>query len=224
MRVLSRRNAVATASAAPAPLFLTLPGEAQTIQLEDSAFKIIGWKIAPLASAADRSSILMVYAGGLDTPPMIGTHTVESDQPVFHPRFPLAAGVHYRVIFQPSRGAPGSLVRLGRSVPRPRASAVKIYPSVDVLPSNTLRMYIELSAPMNRCDARKHISMLDGNGKELPEPFLVIEQEPRDPPNQRLTRPSRLSRLPDCAIGGPLEADSSRVRPPLQMKEARTRH
>ena len=43
---------------------------------------------------------LSIYAGSGDVPALLGSYKVENGSLVFHPTYPIAAGVHYRAIFQ----------------------------------------------------------------------------------------------------------------------------
>ena len=186
------------ATTAFALLALATAGVAQNIELRDGAFKVAGWQPKSAGRGQDWSSILMVYAADGDTPPMLGQYAVEEGCLVFHPRFPLAPGVRYRVIFQPSGGTPREAWFDGPERESARLTrVVHVYPSADVMPSNTLRMYIYFSAPMSRGEAWKRIHVLDELGKPIDLPFLVIDQELWDPGYQRLTLlldPGRIKR------------------------------
>jgi hypothetical protein len=106
--------------------------------------------------------------------------------------------VRYRAIFQPPGGSPREAWFDGPKRDSTRSTrVVHIYPSEDVLPSNTLRMYVYFSAPMSRGEAWKRIHVLDEDGNPIELPFLVIDQELWDPAYQRLTLlfdPGRIKR------------------------------
>ena len=55
--------------------------------------------------------------------------------------------------------------------------ATAVYPSARVLPENLLRFYIHFSAPMSRGEAYRHIHLLDAAGKQVPDPFLELDEE-----------------------------------------------
>jgi hypothetical protein len=64
----------------------------------------------------------------------------------------------------------------------PRVAAV--YPELDVVPANLLRLYIDFSQPMAGDDAFEHVRLLDAAGRPIPDAFREIELWSRD--NRRL--------------------------------------
>ena len=56
-----------------------------------------------------------------------------------------------------------------------------------VVPSNLLRVYVELSAPMEPGGAYEHIHLRDENGREVDGAFLVLREELWSPDHRRLT-------------------------------------
>ena len=56
-----------------------------------------------------------------------------------------------------------------------------------VVPSNLLRLYVELSAPMEPGGAYEHIHLRDEKGRELNDAFLVLREELWSPDYRRLT-------------------------------------
>ena len=185
-----------------------------SIQLEGNAFTVAGWKPPASPPAGGWGALFTVRAGAGDVPPMAGSYAVESGTLVFHPSYPLAAGVTYRATFQPPGGA-----RIERTFDGPRVDATpsarveRIYPSADVLPSNELKLYIYFSAPMSRGEAGQRIHILDANDKPLSGVFLPGE-ELWDPNNRRLTvifDPGRIKRgLTSNEKMGPPIADGRR--------------
>jgi hypothetical protein len=183
-----------------AAVFLVSAAAAQSpsIQLNNGVFRVTGWTAPPVAPAKGWLSVLAVYAGSGNVPPMLGSHAIENGSLVFRPRFPLAAGVQYRVVFRPPGG--GSAVESTFSGPArdtTRSTRVdRVYPSGDVLPANQLRIYIYFSAPMSQGEAGSRMRLLDADGREVPNVFLPGE-ELWDPGFQRLTMtldPGRIKR------------------------------
>jgi hypothetical protein len=85
-----------------------------------------------------------------------------------------------------------------------------VYPSVDVLPENQLKFYLQFSAPMSRGEVWQRIHLLDQNGKAVELPFLEIAQELWDRDYRRLTvlfDPGRIKRglLPLEEVGPAIE-------------------
>jgi hypothetical protein len=175
------------------------------------AFQVSGWK-ASAEPAAGWNSIFSVYAGVGDVPAMLGSYTVEPDHgaPVltFHPRWPIAPGMHVRAVFHLPGEAP-----VEASFDTPKAATAtaarveRVYPSTDALPANALKLYVYFSASMRRGEAWQHIRLLDDRGAPVELPFLEIDQELWDPANTRLTilfDPGRIKRgLVPLAESGP---------------------
>jgi hypothetical protein len=191
-------------------LGVTAAAQAVSIRLEGGVFKVAGWNPGPREPAQGWSSIFRVYSGSGDVPPLLGTYAVEGGLLVFHPRFPLVAGVRYRAVFQPPQGK--LLEATFDGPPRETISTTRVlhvYPSADVLPSNTLKLYIYFSAPMSRGEAWQRIHLLDDQSKPLKFEFVEIQQELWDAQNTRLTvlfDPGRIKRgvLPQMQLGPPI--------------------
>lgn len=169
-----------------------------SIRLENDSFRVAGWQPVPPQAPKDWSSVFRVYSGSGDVPPLAGDYAIENGSLVFHPRFPLEPGVRYRAVFQPPIGKP-----IEASFEKPKAQltpstrVAHVYPSTDVLPSNTLKLYIYFSAPMSRGEAWQHIHMLDEKGQPLKYEFVEIQQELWDNTHTRLTvlfDPGRIKR------------------------------
>lgn len=156
-----------------------------------------------------RQGSLVVYAGTGDVPPLAGSTAVEGLSLVFRPRFPLASGVRYRVVFTPPAGAPiEKTFETAAKNATPTAHVERVYPTADVLPSNQLRLYIYFSTPMSRGEAEQRIHVLDASGTPLRGVFLP-GQELWDPQNRRLTMtfdPGRIKRelTSNRAMGPPI--------------------
>jgi len=137
-------------------------------------------------------------------PAIIGRAEVVGGRIRFEPRFAFTPGVAYRVVVDTA-----ALARLARgetmtsdsdpevrlehrfAVPatakRATTRVVAVHPSAERLPSNLLRWYIELSAPMAPGNALEHIRLLDESGREVGGAFLALDQELWDPERRRLT-------------------------------------
>jgi hypothetical protein len=183
-------------------LLIRMTATAQTvsIQFKGGLFKVSGWKVPSMAPAAGWSSVFAVYTGTGDVPSLLGSYTVEHETLIFHPSFPIAAGVRYRVVFHAPGVAPLEKTFDGPAKDTtPSARVVQIYPSSDVLPSNQLRLYIYFSTPMSRGVAAQYIHISDESGKVLQgsEAVFLPSQELWDPSFQRLTMtfdPGRIKR------------------------------
>ena len=159
------------------------------------------------------------------SPPIIGRYRVSENGIRFEPRFPFASGVAYRVEVDTARLASGDrrgppalgadrLVHrfeLPAVVKTSETRVVAVHPSSARLPSNLLRWYVELSAPMEPGNALVHIRLLDESGREVRGAFLALDQELWDPDRRRLTLlldPGRVKRgvRTNLESGAPLVA------------------
>ena len=139
-----------------------------SIQFEGGVFKVFGLRAPSTTPEKGWGSVFAVYAGAGDVPPLLGAYAVESGALVFHPKFPIAPGVHYRAVFRPPSGG-ASVEKVFDGPPRPvnrLARVERVYPSGDVWPSNQLRLYIFFSAPMSRGEAAMRIHVQDATGQE----------------------------------------------------------
>jgi hypothetical protein len=133
-----------------------------------------------------------------DQPALLGSYHVEAGVLRFKPRFPLAKGTRYRVVFRPTDKAEPVVVVL--SLPKPAKEPTRlthVYPSRDALPENQLKFYLHFSAPMGRGEAYRRVHLLDERGKEIERPFLELDQELWDREGKRFTlffHPGRIKR------------------------------
>jgi hypothetical protein len=159
--------------------------------------------------------VVRVDRKGVATPPMLGTYRVVGDAARFEPRFPLARGVPYRVLFRPGKlpGGTGDPVEkvllLPKTPPTEPTRVARVYPSTDVLPENQLKFYLHFSAPMSQGNVYRHIHLIDAKGKEVKWPFLELGEELWDPQATRFTLlfdPGRIKRglKPREEMGPPL--------------------
>jgi hypothetical protein len=137
-------------------------------------------------------------------PPMAGTWRVAGDRIRFEPRFPFSRAVRYRAELRPARlpgGAPDAPPVVSHfelpTAAVPTTRLTHVHPSVDVLPENQLKFYLQFSAPMSGGGVYEHIRLRDSRGRELDRPFLELDEELWDPGMTRLTLlidPGRIKR------------------------------
>lgn len=84
-----------------------------------------------------------------------------------------------------------------------------VYPTMDTLPENLLRFYVQFSRPMMRRESLERIALLDERGEVVSDVFLELAQELWSADDRRLTMlldPGRIKRglRPHRERGGPL--------------------
>jgi hypothetical protein len=170
---------------------------------------------AGLRSAEAARAALAVYAGaiGPPTPAMAGSYEVDEEGLHFAPLFRFGAGVAYtaRARLGPLRLEQRFQVEAAAGEP-PRVAAV--HPSGDILPENTLRLYLHFTKPMATRGAAQHVHLLEEDGREVPLAFVDVEPGLWDPAGTRLTlffHPGRVKRgvAPGERLGPPLRAGRS---------------
>jgi hypothetical protein len=183
--------------------------QSPSIELQNGAFYVRGWQAPRSEPAGGWGTVFLVYAGTGKVPPLVGSWAVESGTLVFHPRYPVTAGVHYHAVFRTESGAMITNDFDGPArATNPVARVEQVYPTAGVLPSNLLRIYIVFSAPMSRGEAAARIHVEDDKGNVLPDELLP-GQELWDPSFRRLTMtfdPGRIKRglTSNQAIGPPI--------------------
>jgi hypothetical protein len=183
---------------------------AQSIRMEGGAFRVENWQPRPEPDGG-WSSLFRVYAGEGDVPPVAGAYSVENGSLIFRPRYPLAAGMRVRAVFDSRETA----FELPKAAPPPSTTRVlQVYPTVSVLPENQLKLYVAFNAPMQTGEAWTRIHLLDDSGKRVELPFLEIDQELWNPDRTRLTvlfDPGRIKRgvLPLVEVGPSIVAGKS---------------
>jgi len=154
--------------------------------------------------------VLVVRAGeDASTPAMLGDYESSGGKLIFKPRFPLQPGVQLHASFTPRPGAEPLTASFGEPAKALVATTrvTHIYPTTDEWPANTLKMYVEFSAPMARGEAYTHVRILDDKGKVVEGPFVEIDPELWDHEGKRVTLlfdPGRIKRgLVDNETSGP---------------------
>jgi len=194
-------------------LLLTLVVAACTrapeLSYDGSSFRAEGWRGSEPAGGWDE--VLAVYASDAPgAPPMLGDYTRRGGALVFTPRFPPAPGLPMRAVYRPP-GAPPLEQRFTQDAAVAQAAAVLtgVYPSAEVWPANTLKLYVEFSGPMRQSDAFTRIHLLDEGGAVVDDAFVELDQALWDRSGRRLTilfEPGRIKRGvgPNETVGPPL--------------------
>ncbi|MEO8259153.1 MAG: hypothetical protein ABI868_17540 [Acidobacteriota bacterium] len=163
-------------------------------------------------------------AGDSGRPPVRGRYAVTSSAVTFTPIYPFDPGRAYDVIFDRSQlpGAPPSIprspsaavaavVQLPAEAGAPSTIVTAVYPSAGELPENTLRLYIEFSAPMGNAGALDFVRLTDQRGTPVDIPFLPVPADFWNADHTRYTLffdPGRvkLGIRPNEDLGRPLRA------------------
>ena len=151
-------------------------------------------------------------------PPVQGRYAVSQSAITFAPLFPFDPGRAYEVIFHPSK-LPGAgqsppvvaMVRLPAVSGSPSTMVTAVYPSAGQLPENTLRLYIEFSAPMGNAGALDFVRLTDERGGPVDIPFLPVQADFWNADHTRYTLffdPGRVKSgiRPNDELGRPLRA------------------
>ena len=154
----------------------------------------------------------------LGLPPVQGRYAVTGSAITFTPLFPFDEGRAYRVSFEPARlprrspkTTVSAVVRLPAAVSQPSTEVTAVYPLGDTLPENTLRLYIEFSAPMGNAGALDFVRIVDERGELVDIPFLPVQADFWNADHTRYTLffdPGRVKQgiLPNEQLGRPLGA------------------
>jgi hypothetical protein len=190
--------------------------------------EVTGLSAAELGAVRGRESSLSSWQSllsvrvddspGDSLPPVQGRYAVTASGLSFTPLFPFDPGRGYLVRFDPTQlPAPrqepviSQLVRLPALASHPTTTVVAVYPSGPVLPENTLRLYIEFSAPMGTSGALDYVRLLDARDGEVASPFLPVQADFWNAEHTRYTLffdPGRVKQgiRPNREQGRPLEA------------------
>ena len=173
--------------------------------------------------ANDFKNLFSVFVGdrvGL-SPAITGSYFVADSHLVFQPKYPPPPGITYTASFN---GAYFNTL-IGKELLREKyaetlqfpenpvntTTKIKgIYPNIDKVPSNLLKIYLYFSAPMGLENPYQFLSLEDGFGNSIQEPFVVIPEGLWDPERKRLTiliHPGRVKRGvgPNLVMGSVLQ-------------------
>jgi hypothetical protein len=150
---------------------------------------------------------LKVYVDQNKSTPMLGEYSLEEDKVIFKPLVPLTRGLSYEVYFD-DKLVSRIEVPLANASDAPKL--LMIYPTIDTLPENLLKLYLQFSRPMREGESQKHIALTDGNNNIVPGVFLDLQPELWNKERTVLTiwlDPGRIKRdlIPNQQLGNPLK-------------------
>ncbi len=165
------------------------------------------------SKAVKKQEALQVYVGTNihnqknNYPTVLGAYSFSENKLYFAPRFSFNQDLTYTAILFKKDTIEFSLpVKQNRPISKVEA----IFPSVDTLPANLLKMYLYFSHPMRQGEAYQNILLTNEEGTKVFEPFLELIPELWDSERKRLTLwfdPGRVKRAlgPNTSMGTPLE-------------------
>jgi hypothetical protein len=153
----------------------------------------------------------VVLSGDPTKTPVMGAYTLNENDFLFEPLIPFTRDMKYEVyahdrkiwdfgVFQPDTGF---------------APAVKaVYPKLDTVPENLLKIYIEFSQPMTEGRSAQYVALIKNDSDTLPDVFLDLQPELWNENRTVLTLwldPGRIKRdlQPNLRLGAPLHAKDS---------------
>lgn len=157
---------------------------------------------------AETGFVVTVDRDGAD--PIQGAGVIADNMLIFTPRFPPTPGMSYRVVV----GTTHAGVTLRKVPPAKPTEIETLFPTADVLPENSLRFYLQFTAPMTRGNVYRHIRLLNQNGIAIELPFLELGEELWSRDGKRLTLlfdPGRVKRgLTPREEDGPILEDGKK--------------
>lgn len=159
---------------------------------------------------ANLVDVRVVSQGHVSDTPVFGDIELHDEGIIFKPRYAFVPGLSYQIQLRgsdPSRWQFSLPGKPGQAVTRLH----QIFPSMDSLPENLLKMYLHFSKPMSRGLVYRYIHLLDESGKEVQLAFLELEEGLWNPDGTRFTLlfdPGRIKRglTPRMEVGLPLQA------------------
>jgi hypothetical protein len=150
----------------------------------------------------------------MSLPPLAGRYEVSGPVLRFLPRYRPAGGIRLQVTLKADSTVTYEFTTPVEAAAMPSTVVQAVYPSLDIIPANHLRWYLEFSAPMREGEAERAIHLLDEAGREVDDAFLLVSEELWDPSRRRLTvlfDPGRVKRgvRQNLESGAPLVAGRS---------------
>jgi len=125
---------------------------------------------------------------------------------VFEPLIPFQRGADYTVWISNKYAAQFHIPLNDKHIV---AQVMTIYPQLDTLPENLLKIYIQFSQPMREGESLKYVKLLKNNKDTLPDVFLDLQPELWNDDRTAITiwlDPGRIKRdlQPNLRMGAPL--------------------
>lgn len=175
-----------------------------------SGFSAEQLKIIPDEVENKKQPLVKIWMDGFDQeklPAVSGELAWVDGSLRYKPDFPFSSGARYNAVFstQHFSDAPNIWFASPAKKPTPPVEIEAVYPTAGELPENVLKFYVQFSAPMEKGDIYRHISVQrfektekrNVEATEIELPFLEVAQELWSPDSCRLTLlvdPGRIKR------------------------------
>lgn len=122
------------------------------------------------------TSYLKVYANGVFDTPLFGTYERLNNELLFRPAVPPLPGSWIAATFAEGSQTKAEFEMPGEKAAQQAARVLAIRPSMDALPENLIKFYIEFSRPMTQGDFFQHVVLLnETTSKPVPGAFREVE-------------------------------------------------
>lgn len=132
-----------------------------------------------------------------DQSAVIGTYSSQNNRITFIPTYALLKGKNYLARYNNGKNAIEKTFNIPRNSGTSSSSVHQVYPSIEVLPLNVLKFYIQFSDSMARGFAYDNIHFINAKGDTLKEVYLDLKEELWSPDMKRFTLlldPGRIKR------------------------------
>ena len=151
--------------------------------------------------------LLLVRVESVAPVGILGEHTIEVDKIVFKPLIPFSRGLNYEIIF---RNRQIGKIKIPVANEEDAGSVSAVYPTMDTLPENLLKLYLQFSHPMREGQSQKYITLLNNRNDTIPNVFLDLQPELWNEERTVLTiwlDPGRIKRdlIPNQKMGNPIK-------------------
>lgn len=144
--------------------------------------------------------------GQIDKTAILGEFTAVADHLIFKPLIPFTQGLRYE-IFETDHKIAEFTIPYSQNDP---PSLLQIYPTLDTVPENLLKLFLKFSKPMRSGKSIEYLTLIRGEKDTLSSVFLDLQPELWNEDQTMLTvwlDPGRIKRdlIPNLEMGAPLD-------------------
>lgn len=137
---------------------------------------------------------------------ILGEFTSEADHLIFKPLIPFTQGLRYEIFESDHKIAEFTIPYSQEDPP----SLLQIYPTLDTVPENLLKLFLKFSKPMRSGKSIEYLTLIRGENDTLSSVFLDLQPELWNEDQTLLTvwlDPGRIKRdlIPNLEMGAPLD-------------------